>query len=103
MGRLGLQSDLKISEPIQDLVGPEPLEPMQRLVQRRELLVRDAADLLHGLDVLLIQRVDDTADFLSLRGQTNADRAAIDARPLMIEETELDQLLQVVGNVGAEV
>src|SRR6516162_4645317 len=93
----------KISEPIQDLVGPEPLEPMQRLVQRRELLVRDAADLLHGLDVLLIQRVDDAADFLSLRGQANADRAAIDARPLMIEEAEFDQLLQIVGNVGAEV
>src|SRR5258708_29996764 len=47
------------SEPIQDLVGPEPLEPVQRLVQGSEFLVRDAADLLHGLDVLLIERVDD--------------------------------------------
>src|SRR5689334_14333752 len=36
----------KFSEPVQDLVGPEPLEAMQRLVQRRELLVRNAADLL---------------------------------------------------------
>src|SRR5207237_4608401 len=30
----------KKSEPIEDLVGPEALEPVQRLVQRREFLVR---------------------------------------------------------------
>src|SRR5882762_7367490 len=93
----------KVSETIQDLVGPEPLEPVQRLVQRRELVVRDAADLLHGLDVLLIERIDDAADFLALRGQANTDRAAIDARALMIEEAEFNQLLQIVGDVGAEV
>src|SRR5213080_4013334 len=56
-GRLGRGK--KFSEPIQDLVGPEPLEAVQRLVQRRELFVRDAADLLDGLDVLLIERVVD--------------------------------------------
>src|SRR6266581_3105789 len=93
----------KVSEPIQDLVGPEPLEPVQRLVQGRELLVRDAADLFYGLDVLLIERVDDAADFLALCGEADADRAAIDARALMIEEAEFDQLLQIVGDVGAEV
>src|SRR5882757_3013144 len=93
----------KISEPIKDLVGPEPLEPVQRLVQGRELLVRDAADLLNGLDVLLIERIDDLADFLALRGQADADRTAIDARTLMIEEAKLDELLEVVGDVGAEV
>src|SRR6185312_9940688 len=43
-------------EPVQDLVGPEPLEPVQRLVQRRELVVGDAADLFHRPDVLLIER-----------------------------------------------
>src|ERR1700685_299902 len=93
----------KVSEPVQDLVGPEPLEPVQRLVQGRELLVGDAADLFHGLDVLLIQGIDDAADFLALRGEADADRAAIDAAALMIEEAEFDQLLQVVGDVGAEV
>src|SRR6202790_2911005 len=72
-----------VSEAIEDLVGPEPLEPVQRLVQGREFLVRDAADLLHGLDVLLIERFDDAADFLALRGEADADRAAIDARALM--------------------
>src|SRR6185503_17564147 len=93
----------KISEPIEDLVGPEPLEAVQRLVQGRELLVRDAADLLHRLDVLLVKRVDDLADFLALRGQADADRAAIDAGALMIEEAELDELLQIIGDIGAEV
>src|SRR5262249_49383793 len=92
-----------LSETIQDLVGPEPLETMQRLVQRRELFVRDTADLLDRLDVLLIERIDDAADLLALRGQANADRAAINARTLMMEEAELDQLLQIVGDVGAEI
>src|ERR1700755_598155 len=91
------------SEAIQDLVGPEPLEAVQRLVQRRELLVRDAADLLHRLDVLLVEGVDDLADLLALRGQANADRTTIDARALMVEEAELDELLQIVGDVGAEI
>src|ERR1700692_2206190 len=90
----------KISEPVQDLVGPEPLEAMQRLVERRELLVRDAADLLHRLDVLLVERIDDAADFLALRGQADPHRAAIGARGVVIEEAELDQLLQIVGDVG---
>src|SRR6516164_4502476 len=90
-------------ESVEDLVGPETFEAMQRLVQRREFLVRNAADLLNGLDVLLIERVHDATNLLALRGQANADRAAIDARPLMIEEAEFDQLLQIVGNVGAEV
>src|ERR1700760_4854762 len=99
LGRLGQ----RCLEAIQDLVGPEPLEAIQRLVQRRELLVRDAADLLDRLDVLLIERIDDAADLLTLRGQGNADRAAINARALMIEEAELDELLQIVGDVGAEI
>src|SRR6185312_4122381 len=90
-------------EPVENLIGPEPLEPMQGLVQRRELLVRDAADLLHRLDVLLVKRVDDATDLLPLRGQANAHRAAINARALMIEEAELDQLLEVVGDVGAKI
>src|SRR3982074_573799 len=63
----------KKSERIQDLVGPDPLEPVQRLVQRRELLVRDAADLFHGLDVLLIERIDDAADFLALPVDAGGD------------------------------
>src|SRR5262249_61655995 len=76
---------------------------MQRLVERRELIVRDATNLLDRLDVLLIKRVDDAADLLSLLGQANANRPAVDARTLMIEEAELNKLLQVVGDIGAQV
>jgi len=68
--RAGLAAFL---EPIQDLIGPEPLEPMQRFVQRCELLVRNAANLLDGLDVLLVERIHDAADLLALRGQANPD------------------------------
>src|SRR5215471_2954183 len=76
---------------------------MQRLVQRRELIVRDAADLLDRLDVLLVERLDDAADLLALRGQADTHRTTINARALMIKEAELDQLLQIVGDVGAEI
>src|SRR5262249_43406014 len=41
------------SQSIENLIGPESLEPMQRLVEPGELLARDAADLLHRADVLL--------------------------------------------------
>ena len=84
-----------VSETVQDLVGPEPLEAMQRLVKRGELVVGDAAHLLHRLDVLLIQRVDDVADVLALSGQTNTHRAAVDPRTLMVEEAEFDELLRL--------
>ena len=41
--------------------------------------------------MLLVERVDDLADLLALRGQANAHRAAIDARALMIQEAEFDR------------
>ena len=63
----------KLSEPIQDLVSPEPLEPVQRFVQARKLFIRDTADQFNGLEVLLIERIDDVADFLTLRSQADSD------------------------------
>src|SRR5262245_21836138 len=39
---------------VEDLIGPEPLETMQRLVQRGELVGIDAADLFHRTHVLLV-------------------------------------------------
>src|SRR5262245_63047958 len=85
---------------IEDLVGPEPLEPVQRLVQGGELVGIDAADLLHRAHVLLVERIDDVAHLAALVRELDADRAAIDARTLMIEEAHLDELLEVVGDVG---
>src|SRR5262245_43243105 len=90
--RLGLQ-------PIEDLIGPEPLEPMQRLVEGRELLGVDAADLLDRANVFLVERLHDVAHLAALVGEPDADRAAIDARTLVVEEAHLHELLQIVGDV----
>src|SRR5579872_387889 len=45
----------RYSETIKDLVGPEPLEAMQRLVERCKLLIGDAANLHQRLDVIQIE------------------------------------------------
>src|SRR5262249_36543303 len=89
-------------QPIEDLIGPEPLEALQRLVERGEFVGIDAADLRHAADVLLVEHLDDVAHLAALVGELDTHRAAIDARALVIEEAHLDQLLEVVGHVGAE-
>ena len=40
---------------------------------------------------------------IALVGQADADRTAVDARALVVDETEIDQLLQVIGHVRAEI
>src|SRR5579862_4809818 len=89
------------SEPIEYLVGPEPFEAVQRLVQRREFLGADAAELLDGAHVLLVERLDDGADVAALLGKFDAHRPAVDPRALVIEESHLHELLQIVGHVRA--
>src|SRR5262245_25597858 len=91
------------SEAVQDLVGPEPLEPLQRLVQSGELGGVDAAHLLDRTHVLLVERLDDVAHLASLVGQLDAHGAAIDARALVVEEAHFDELLEIVRDVGAEI
>ena len=76
---------------------------MQRLVEGRELLGIDAADLLDRANVLLVKPFDGVANLAALVGQRDAHRATIDARALMIKEAHLDELLEVIGDVGAEV
>src|SRR5438067_13629540 len=90
----------RASQPIENLIGPEPLEPVQRLVEPGELVARDAADLLHRAHVLLVERADDLAHVAALLGELDTHRAPVDARALMIEETHLDELLEVVRDVG---
>src|SRR5262245_7633915 len=91
------------SQTVEDLIRPEPLEAVQRLVQRRELVGIDPTNLLDGAHVLLIERIDDVAHLAALLGQLDAHRAAIDPRALMVEEAHLDELLEVIGDVGAEI
>src|SRR5215471_11054743 len=90
-------------ETVKNLVVPEPLEAVQRLVQVGELVGIDAADLLHRALVLLVERIDDVVHLAALVGELDAHRAAVDARALVIEEVHLDQLFEIVGDVGAEI
>src|SRR5215813_11629449 len=84
------------SEPVEDLVGPEPFEPLERLVEAGELVGRDASHLLDGADVLLVKQRDDVAHFAATLGELDAHRAPIDARALVVEEAHLNELLQIV-------
>ena len=45
-------------EPIEDLVGPEAFEPVQRLVEHFKLVGVDAADLLDCVHMILVERID---------------------------------------------
>ena len=64
---------------------------------------RDATDLLNGADVLFVNAGDDRMHFLALRGEANANRTAIHTAALMAEVAKLNELLDVVGNVRAEI
>src|SRR3954467_4159947 len=67
-------------EAVADLVGPEALEAHQGLVQALEIVVRDAADRLDRLGVLLVDAVDDLVHLGALLGQADAHRAPVDPR-----------------------
>ena len=66
------------SKSVENLVGPETLEPVQRLVEHAELVGVDAADLLNGAHVLVVERLDDVAHLAALVGELDADRAPVD-------------------------
>src|SRR3954454_18278146 len=90
-------------EAVADLVGPEALEAGQRLVETREIVVGDAADRVDRLAVLVVQRLDDLVHRPALLAQADAHRAPVDPRAGMMEIAHLDELLDVVGDVRAEV
>ena len=66
LGNLWRNNLLHRSEPVENLIGPEALEAVQRLVEHAELVGIDAADLLDRAHVLLVERVDDVADLAAL-------------------------------------
>src|SRR5215813_13775990 len=90
-------------QPIKNLVGPEPFEAVQRLIEHAEVIGVDPAHLLHRTHMLFVERIDGVAYFAALVGQLDAYRTPVDPRTLMIEEAHFDQFLEIVGNIGAEV
>src|SRR5690606_33178481 len=81
----------------------EAVETLEGPVHLLELFRIDAADLLDRADVALVETTDHFGDLLALRRQADANRATVDARALVVDEAEIDELLQVVGHVRAEV
>ena len=79
------------------------VEALEQLVHLAEFALADAADLLDRTDVTLVELRDGLGHVLSGVGQADADRAAVDARTLVVDEAEVDQLLDVVGDVRAEI
>src|SRR6185312_3266669 len=86
-----------------DGVVPEAIEALQRAVHLLEFVRVDAADLFDRADMALIEARHDFRHFGTLFRQADADRTAVDARALMVDEAEIDQLLEVIGHVGAEI
>src|SRR5919198_1575936 len=91
------------SQPVEDLIGPEPLETLQRPVQHRELVAVDATDLSDATQVLPVEHIDDVAHLASFIRELDAHGTAVDARALMIQVAHLDQLLEVIGDIGSEI
>src|SRR5690606_30778215 len=91
------------SHAICDGVIPEAVQPLQRAVHLPELFLVDAADLLDRADVALIEPGHHVGDLLALRCQRDAHGPAVYARPLVVDETQLHEFLQVVGYVRAEI
>ena len=85
-----------------DVVAPIALERAQDLVHRRQLLAGD--DLALELDrVLLVQLVDPPAKLEALLRHPHPGHAAVVGRAFLAEIAILDQLLDVVGDIRAQV
>jgi hypothetical protein len=64
------KSDLA-SQAIQNLVGPEAFEAVQRFIQRDKLPATNTTDLFHRIYVLVIERSHDVAYLTTFLGQLN--------------------------------
>src|SRR3990170_535861 len=84
-GHLVLAGLLERSELVADLVGPEALEPNQGLVERLQVIGREAADLLQGLELALIEPVHHLAHLLPFVGEADPHRPAVGLRALMVD------------------
>ena len=64
---------------MQSLIDPEALQAAKRLVEPFESVVVEAADLVDGFEVAVIEFVNDLGNFLTLGGKPDAHRPAIGA------------------------
>src|SRR4029078_9333066 len=90
-------------ELIADLVSPEALEPNQRLIQRLKIVDADAAHLLQRLELPLIKPVHHIGHLLPFLGEPHPHRPPVGGRALMVDVAGIDQLLEIVRDVGAEI
>ena len=88
---------------IEDVIGPEALKSVQRSVQDQELIRIDSADLFNGTHVLLTESLDDVTHIPAFVAELDAYRAAVYAAALVIEKSRRDQLLEIVGDIRAQI
>src|SRR5262249_26284571 len=69
----------------------------------REIALGDVAHSLDRIEVAFEQLADDLANGDALIRQADMDRTAIDIGAFVANKTGLDQLLQIVGDVRAEI
>lgn len=85
------------------MIVPEAVETLQELVHLGELVAADPADLLDRTDMALIELGDSFGDLLPLFRKADADRTAVDTGALVVDQAEIDEFLDVVGNVRAQI
>src|SRR5262245_58607028 len=86
-----------------DLVRPIALETGEHLVQTTEIICRNLSHSLHRAELALIELADDLRGRPALGRERDADAAPVGLATLVVDVAELDELLQVVGNVRAQV
>src|SRR3954465_2619887 len=102
--RYGEKSGGELSRPLYQIAGPDPeaLEPAQRGDDAIEVGLGDGG-LLQQLDVPPVHPAQPIPQRATLMGQLDVDRAAIVHRALLRQIVVLDHLLDIIGNVGAEI
>src|SRR5271166_4584574 len=94
----------KLGRPLHQVAGadPEPLEPAEGDADGLKIVHVDRR-LRQQLEMTLKHHTHPVAQLRSLFGQTNADRTAVVQRALLHEIAVFDHLLDVVGDVRAEI
>ena len=93
----------QLLQAVVDLIRPEPLEADQGAVEAGDVARIDFADGLERAELALIELVQHVAGCLALVGQAHPHAAPVGFRALVVDVAHVDELLQVVGDVRAEV